>query len=325
MSGFPDFMLLSGNASRSLAFTIAEHLNTRVGEARVGRFSDGEIRVEIHDNIRGRDVFIIQSTCHPSNDNLMELLIMIDACKRASAGRLTAVIPYYGYARQDRKVASRAPITAKLVADLLTASGVTRVLTMELHAGQIQGFFNMPVDNLYSSPLLTPQIREEVQKRMPNNEYDPRSCVIVSPDAGGVERARTYADRLGCSLAIVDKRRSGPNEAEVMHMIGDVDNKIAILIDDLVDTAGTLTKAAKATLEHGATDVIAACTHSVLSGPAVSRIKESVLSCLLVTDTIPLQEEAQSLSKIRVVSVAPLLAEAISAVHTDSSISRLFY
>ena len=318
-------MILSGNANKKLSETIALSLDTAVGRARVGRFSDGEIRVEIHENIRGRDVFIIQSTCSPTNDNIMELLILVDACKRASAGRLTAVIPYYGYARQDRKVASRAPITAKLVADLLTASGISRVLTMELHAGQIQGFFNLPVDNLYSAPLLIHEIKDELTLMMPNRDFDPSKCVIVSPDAGGVERARIYADRLGCPLAIVDKRRSGPNEAEVMHLIGDVEDKVAVIIDDLVDTAGTLTKAADAILKHGAKDVIAACTHPVLSGPAIERIKNSVLTRLLVTDTIPLSAEAKELSQIKVVSVAPLLAEAISAIHANTSISRLFY
>jgi ribose-phosphate pyrophosphokinase len=310
-----EFMLLAGTANPTLAEDISNALGTKVGRARVGVFSDHEIRVEIHENIRGRDVFLVQPTCYPANKTLMELLIMTDACKRASAGRLTAVIPYYGYARQDRKVASRAPITAKLVADLLSTAGVSRILTMELHAGQIQGFFDVPVDNLYASSLLV----NEIQKSVGDEDL-----VIVSPDAGGVERARHFAKQLNGTLAIIDKRRDGPNVAEVMHIIGDVRNRTAVLVDDMIDTAGTITKAAAATIEHGATRVIAAGTHPVLSGPAVKRIADSPLEKLIVTDTIPLQPAAKELDKIHVVSVAPLFAEAIDAIHNNASVSRLF-
>ena len=249
---FSDLALLSGNSNRGLAEKIAHCLGRSLSNTRVGQFSDGEIRVEIHDNIRGRDVFLIQSTCAPCNDNLMEMLIMADACKRASAGRITAVIPYYGYARQDRKVASRAPITAKLVADLITTAGVDRVLTVDLHAGQIQGFFNKPVDNLFALPLLVRELEKVCDKE----------SIIVSPDAGGVERARSFAKKLDIGLAIVDKRRSAPNEAAVMHLIGNVEGKKAILVDDMIDTAGTLTKAAEAVMKHGAQSVMAAATHA---------------------------------------------------------------
>ncbi len=309
-----EMMLLSGNAHKELATDISKSLNTTLGEARVGRFSDGEVRVEILENIRGRDVFLIQPVCAPTNDNLMELLIMADACKRASAGRLTAVIPYYGYARQDRKVASRAPITAKLVADLLTTAGMTRVLTVDLHAGQIQGFFDMPVDNLFSLPLLVNELRKV---RTDNT-------VIVSPDAGGVERARSYAKKLNAGLAIVDKRRANPNEAEVMHIIGNVTGKNAILVDDMIDTAGTLTKAANAIMSHGAETVSAAATHGVLSGPALGRIMESSLSKVWIMDTIPVEGKAIECPKIEVVSIAGLIGEAIQAIHDNASISRLF-
>ena len=312
---FSDLSLLSGNSNRALAEKIAHCLGRSLSETRIGRFSDGEIRVEIHDNIRGRDVFLIQSTCAPSNDNLMELLILADACKRASSGRITAVLPYYGYARQDRKVASRAPITAKLVADLITAAGVDRVLTVDLHAGQIQGFFDKPVDNLFALPLL---VREMEQ-------FCDKEHIIVSPDAGGVERARSFATKLDIGLAIVDKRRASPNEAEVMHLIGNVAGKKAILVDDMIDTAGTLTKAAEAVMSHGAHSVMAVATHAVLSGPAIQRINDSLLDSVLVTDSIPLGEKSDLTSKIQTTTVASLIAEAIYAIHNNASVSRLFY
>ncbi len=310
-----EIKLLTGNANPRLATAIAEYLDIQLGRASVGRFSDGEINVEIADNVRGRDVFLIQPTCAPANDHLMELLILGDACKRSSAGRITAVMPYYGYARQDRKVAPRAPISAKLVADLLSRAGVDRVLTMELHAGQIQGFFDIPVDNLYSSARLSAHVDREL--RLDN-------CVVVSPDAGGVERARAFAKRLKAGLAIIDKRRSGPNVAEVMHLIGDVEGRTAILVDDMIDTAGTLCGAAKAVKDHGATKVYAVATHPVLSGPAVQRIKDSVLDRVFVTDTVPLRPEALACEKLDVVSVANIFAEAIRAIHHDDSVSRLF-
>ena len=313
---FSETKIFTGNANPALAAEIAKYLDCSVGRARVGRFSDGEINIEITDNVRGRDVFLIQPTCSPANDHLIELLVLADACKRASAGRVTAVIPYYGYARQDRKVAPRAPITAKLVADLLSTAGMGRILTMELHAGQIQGFFDIPVDNLYSNGLLC----EYVEREMMGEEM-----VVVSPDAGGVERARAFAKRLGAGLAIIDKRRSGPNVAEVMHIIGDVSGKAALLVDDMIDTAGTITKAANAVTESGATRVFALATHPVLSGPAVQRLADSTLEQVVVTDTIPLSEAAQKCEKIHTVSVAPLLGEAIRAIHHHDSVSRLFF
>ncbi|MDG1482937.1 MAG: ribose-phosphate pyrophosphokinase [Myxococcota bacterium] len=312
---FSDIKLFTGNANPVLAEGIASVLEIPLGKASVSRFSDGEININIEENVRGRDIFLLQPTCAPTNDHLMELLIMGDACKRASAGRITAVIPYYGYARQDRKVSSRAPITAKLVADLLSASGLNRILTMELHAGQIQGFFDIPVDNLYSSGALCTYI-----ERVTVGE----SLVVVSPDAGGVERARAYAKRLGASLAIIDKRREKANISEVMHLIGDVHGKTAVLVDDMVDTAGTLTKAAGAVIKHGATKVYGICTHAVLSGPAIERINASPLESMIVTDSIPLQPDAVKSSKIEVVSTAKLFGEAIRAIHHNDSISRLF-
>ncbi len=312
---YGDMTLLTGNSNRALAARISEALGVPLGDARVSRFSDGEIRVEIHENVRGRDVFIVQSTCAPSNDHLMELLIMADACKRASAGRITAVIPYFGYARQDRKVQARAPITAKLIADLIHAAGIERVLTMDLHAGQIQGFFNLPVDNLYAQPLLYRHLEAELAGK---------PSVMVSPDAGGVERARSYAKRLETTLAIIDKRRSKPNEAEVSHIIGDVRERTAVLIDDMIDTAGTLAKGGQAVAGAGAASVMAVATHAVLSGPAVERIAGSVFDKVIVTDTIPLSAEAQACGKIQQVSVAPLFANAIQAIHANDSISRLF-
>jgi ribose-phosphate pyrophosphokinase len=310
-----EIKLFTGNSNPALAASIAGFLDTTLGRAKVGRFSDGEINVEIADNVRGRDVFLIQPTCSPANDHLIELLVMADACKRASAGRITAVMPYYGYARQDRKVASRAPITAKLVADLLQTAGIHRVLTMELHAGQIQGFFDIPVDNLYASGQLGTHCQEVLPRK---------DLVVVSPDAGGVERARAFAKRFKGGLAIIDKRRSGPNVAEVMHLIGDVEGKTAILVDDMIDTAGTLCKAAQAVADNGATRVFAVATHPVLSGPAVKRLEDSVIEKVLVTDTIPLSSAALEVGKIEVVSVAGLFGEAIRAIHHDDSVSRLF-
>jgi ribose-phosphate pyrophosphokinase len=310
-----DIKLFTGNANPDLAHRIATAIRSPIGQASVSKFSDGEINIDIRENVRGRDVFLIQSTCAPSNDNLMELLIMVDACKRASAGRITAVVPYYGYARQDRKAAPRVPISAKLVADLLTVAGVDRVLTMELHAGQIQGFFNIPVDNLFSSYHLCEHLRGNI----PTD-----NAVVVSPDAGGVERARAVAKRINAGLAIVDKRRSGPNVAEVMHLIGDVEGKTAILVDDMIDTAGTLTKAAQAVMDNGAKDVYAMSTHPVLSGPAVDRIQASPLVKVMVTDTIPLTQVAIDSGKFQVVSVACLFADAIRAIHHHDSVSRLF-
>ena len=310
-----EIKLFTGTANPALAERIAAYLDIPVGRAKVGRFSDGEINVEIGDNVRGRDVFLIQPTCAPTNDNLMALLILTDACKRASAGRITGVIPYYGYARQDRKVAPRVPITAKLVADLLGSAGLDRVLTMELHAGQIQGFFDIPVDNLYSSALICNHLERNV---------DLSNAVVVSPDAGGVERARVVAKRLGVGLAIIDKRRRAANVAEVMNIIGDVRGKVAIIIDDMIDTAGTLTRGAQALADAGAHQVFAAATHPVLSGPAVERIEASVIERVLVTDTIPLSDAAANCSRIETVSVDAIFAEAIRAIHHHDSVSRLF-
>ncbi len=314
---FGPIKVISGNAHPTLAEDIVSHLGLELGHAKVSRFSDGEIQVEIDDNVRGRDVFLIQPTSSPANDHIMELLIMADACKRASAGRITAVVPYYGYARQDRKAAPRAPITAKLVADLISASGMDRVLTMDLHAGQIQGFFDIPVDNLYASRSLIPYLRNT----LPSSE----DLVMVSPDAGGVERARAYAKRLGAGLAIVDKRRARPNESTVMNIIGDVEGKVAVLVDDMIDTAGTLTGAAKALAEEGgASRVMAVATHGILSGPAVGRLAESVLEKVIVTNTICPSETAAGLDKITVVPIADLLAKAIRSIHEADSVSRLF-
>lgn len=312
---FSGIKLFSGSANPDLAASIAAYMQVPLGRVKLSRFSDGETQVEIGENVRGRDIFLIQPTCAPANDSLMELLIMADACKRASAGRITAVIPYYGYARQDRKAAPRAPISAKLVADLLSAAGLNRVLTMELHAGQIQGFFDIPVDNLYTSPVLCRHIERELSFVRP---------VVVSPDAGGVERARAFANRLQAGLAIIDKRRSAPNVAEVMHVIGDVRDRDAIIVDDMIDTAGTLTKAAEVLKHHGANRVVAVATHPVLSGPAVARINSSVLERVVVTDTIPLREEARSCGRLDVVSVAGMFGDAMRAIHHNDSVSRLF-
>lgn len=312
---YMEIRLLRGNAHPALAEAICASLSVPLGRARVSRFSDGEIQVEIDENVRGRDVYLIQPTCAPANDNLMELLILVDACKRASAGQVTAVIPYYGYSRQDRKVAPRAPITAKLVADLLTTAGVDRVLTMDLHAGQIQGFFNIPVDNLYAAPTLCSHIARHVQGA---------NTVVVSPDAGGVERARFYAKRLGSGLAIIDKRRSGPNQAEALHIIGDVRGKDVVIIDDMIDTAGTLAKAASALKEGGAQRILAGATHGVFSGMAPQKILDSALEKVIVTDTHPLRKEVADCGKVEVVSVGHVFAEAIRSVHSNDSVSRLF-
>ncbi len=306
-------ILFSGNANRALSQEIADYLGVPLGEAEVSRFSDGEILVQIFENVRGADVFVIQPTCRPVNENLMELLVIIDALKRASAWRITAVMPYYGYGRQDRKVQPRVPITAKLVADLLTAAGVHRVLTMDLHAGQIQGFFTTPVDHLFAAPVLL----QYFQDRMLGN------AVVVSPDAGGVERARAFAKRLDTSLAFIDKRRTGPNEAKVMHIVGEVEGRDVIIVDDMIDTGGTLTQAVPPLLEKGAKRIFASCTHPVLSGSAVERIEASALEEVVVTNTIPFPEGRLS-KKLTVLSVAPLLGEAISRIHKEESVSRLF-
>ncbi|MDR2301139.1 MAG: ribose-phosphate pyrophosphokinase [Deltaproteobacteria bacterium] len=313
-----DIVMISGNSNVGLATEICESLWQPLGLAQVRRFSDGEILVEIGENVRGRDTFVIQSTCNPVNDNLMELLLIMDALKRASARRITAVIPYYGYGRQDRKVQPRVPISAKLVADLLTAAGATRVLAMDLHAGQIQGFFNIPVDHLFAAPVILNYIKETFLK-----DGSP-DIILVSPDAGGVERTRYLAKRLSAPLAIVDKRREAPNVAKAMNIIGDVKGRRALIIDDMVDTAGTLTQAADFVKSQGAVDVVACATHPVFSGQAVDLISESSLTSVVVTNTIPLNPAAKSLSKIKVLSVASLLAEAIRRIHQEDSVSSLF-
>ena len=306
-------ILFSGNANRPLSQEIADYLGVPLGAAEVSRFADGEILVQIFENVRGADVFVIQPTCRPVNENLMELLVIIDSLKRASAWRITAVMPYYGYGRQDRKVQPRVPITAKLVADLLTAAGVHRVLTMDLHAGQIQGFFTTPVDHLFAAPVLLQYFRERML----------RDTVVVSPDAGGVERARAFAKRLDTSLAFIDKRRTGPNEAKVMYIVGEVEGRDVIIVDDMIDTGGTLTQAVPALLDKGAKRIFASCTHPVLSGSAVERIEGSALEEVVVTNTIPLPEGRPS-KKLTVLSVAPLLGEAINRIHKEESVSRLF-
>jgi len=307
--------IFSGNSNPDLAQRICSSLGVTLGAARVRRFSDGEVMVEIGENVRGRDVYVVQSTCAPTNDNLMELLVITDALKRASAATITAVIPYYGYARQDRKAAPRTPITAKLVADLITTAGVNRVVTIDLHAGQIQGFFNIPVDNLYAAPVILDYLKDR---------FSGEQVVMVSPDAGGTERARAFAKRLEYSLAVIDKRRTGPNVAEVMHLIGDVRDKIAIILDDMIDTAGTLTQAAKALKANGAKAIYACATHGVLSGPAIERINASDIEEVVLTDTIPVVIGNAVTTKIRTLSVADLLAEAIRRIHEDESVSSLF-
>ena len=306
--------IFSGNSNIPLAQEICATLDIPLGKANVKKFSDGEIQLEIEENVRGMDVFVVQSTCTPVNISLMELLIMMDAIKRASAERITAVMPYYGYARQDRKVAPRAPITAKLVADLITTAGANRILTIDLHAGQIQGFFNIPVDHLYAAPVML----EFIKSKFADN------LVIISPDAGGVERARAFAKRLGASLAIIDKRRDKPNETQVMHIIGEIKGKTALLLDDMVDTAGTLTLSANALIKEGAAKVVACCTHPVLSGKAIEKINQSALQELVVTDTILLREDAKSCKKITTLSVSKLLGEAIKRIHNNDSVSSLF-
>ena len=305
----------TGNADRVLAQEIADYLDIPVGDAAVTKFSDGEIMVQINENVRGADVFVLQTACMPVNRHIMELLLMVDALKRASAGRITAVIPYYGYARQDRKVQPRVPISAKLMADLITAAGTNRVLTMDLHAAQIQGFFNIPVDNLYAAPVLLDYVREQ---------YNFKNLIIVSPDAGGVERARAFAKNLDCSIAIIDKRREVANVSQIMNVIGEVESKDTIILDDMVDTGGTTIQAAAALKEKGAGRVVAACTHAVLSGNAVERVNNSVLEELIVTNTIPLNSKKDECKKLTVLSIASLIGEAIKRIHEESSISSLF-
>lgn len=309
-------MIFTGNANRPLAEKVAKHLKIPLGKAVVDHFSDGEIRVLLEENVRGRDTFIIQPTCVPTNDTLMELVIMADTLRRSSAAKVTAVIPYYGYARQDRRIRSaRVPITAKVVADMLTGVGFSRVVTVDLHADQIQGFFKMPVDNIYSTPVMLEDIRQ--QKR--------ENIVVVSPDVGGVVRARAIAKRLDNSdFAIIDKRRPGPNEAQVMHLIGDVAGRDCIIVDDIIDTAGTLCSAAKALKEHGANKVFAYCTHPVLSGKALDNLRDSAIDELVVTDTIPLSPEAEALSNIRQISLSAMLAETMRRISTEESVSEMF-
>jgi ribose-phosphate pyrophosphokinase len=312
----PDFKVFAGNSNLQLAQRICDYLHRPLSRAEVGQFSDGEIQVEVGENVRGHDAFIIQSTCPPVNDHLMELLIMCDALKRASAASINAVIPYYGYARQDRKVAPRTPITAKLVADLLEVAGATRVVSMDMHVGQIQGFFNIPSDHLFASPVFL----EDIRKNFPDLD----NVVIVSPDAGGVERARAYSKRLNASLAIVDKRRPRPNSSEVMNLIGEVKGRDAILLDDMVDTGGTLTQAAAALKDSGARRVVAYAVHAVLSGPAISRISSSPLERAVFTDTVPLSPAARECSKIQVLGTERLFGEAIARIHRADSLSSLF-
>jgi len=309
-------MVFAGNANPELARKIAESLDTRQGNATVGQFSDGEIAVEINENVRGKDVFVLQSTCAPTNDNLMELILMIDALRRASASRITAVVPYFGYARQDRRVRSaRVPISAKIVADMMVKAGVDRVMTMDLHADQIQGFFDVPVDNVYGSPILLDDIERQ--------NYE--NLVVVSPDVGGVVRARAIAKQLNADLAIIDKRRPAANQAQVMHIIGEIEGRNCVVVDDMIDTAGTLCKAGEALKDHGAERVVAYATHPILSGPAVDNIIGSVLDEVVVTDTIPLSEPARRSGRIRQLSVAGLIAEAIRRVSNEESVSAMFH
>ncbi|MHB1925798.1 MAG: ribose-phosphate diphosphokinase [Leptospirillum sp.] len=308
--------IFSGNANIPVALEIARYLGINLGEATVSSFSDGEIRVRIDENVRGSDVFVIQSLSDPVNNNLMELLVMLDALKRASAKRITAVLPYYAYARQDRKDQPRVPITAKLVADLITTAGATRVLTLDLHTGQLQGFFNIPVDHLHGTPILIEPLRKLAQG-------DER-LVLVSPDAGGVERTRAFAKRLQVPLAIIDKRREGPNQSQVMNIIGDVVGRTAVILDDMIDTAGTITQGASAAIDAGARRVVAVATHPVLSGPALERLNKSDLDEIIVTNSIPLRGKEEVCKKIRIFSVAPLLGEAIKRIHEEESVSSLF-
>jgi ribose-phosphate pyrophosphokinase len=311
-----DFLVFTGNANPGLAAQVATHLNISLGSATVGRFSDGEVTVEITQNVRARDVFVMQSTCAPTNENLMELLIMVDALKRSSAGSISAVIPYFGYARQDRRPrSSRVPISAKVVANLLQTVGVSRVLTMDLHADQIQGFFDIPVDNIYASPVLLADLRAQ--------QYE--DLIVVSPDVGGVVRARALAKQLGCDLAIIDKRRPKANVSEVMHVIGEIDGRNCVIMDDMIDTAGTLAKAAEVLKERGAKKVYAYCTHPIFSGPAIERITQgAALDEVVVTDTIPLNSSAQACKKIRQISVAPLIAATLQRIAKGESVMSLF-
>ncbi|WP_026106130.1 ribose-phosphate pyrophosphokinase [Vreelandella jeotgali] len=309
-------MVFAGNANPELAHKIADSLDSRMGNATVGQFSDGETAVEINENVRGKDVFILQSTCAPTNENLMEMILMVDALRRASAARITAVLPYFGYARQDRRVrSSRVPISAKVVADMMVKAGVDRVMTMDLHADQIQGFFDVPVDNVYGSPILLDDIERQ--------NY--RDLVVVSPDVGGVVRARAIAKALNVDLAIIDKRRPQANQAQVMHIIGDIQDRTCVVVDDMIDTAGTLCKAGEALKERGATNVVAYATHAILSGPAVDNITGSVLDEVVVADTIPLSETARRSGRIRQLSVAGLIAEAIRRVSNEESVSAMFH
>jgi len=308
-------MVFTGTAHRKLAESVTQYLNISLGRANVGRFSDGEVMVELLENVRGRDVFVLQSTCAPTNDNLMEVMVMVDALKRASAGRITAAMPYFGYARQDRRPRSaRVPITAKVVADMLVSAGVDRLLTMDLHSDQIQGFFDIPVDNIYASPILLSDVWKH---NYPN-------LIVVSPDVGGVVRARALAKQMEADLAIIDKRRPKPNVAKVMNIIGEVAGRTCLIMDDMVDTANTLCEAANALKEKGATRVLAYCTHAVLSGPAIERIEKSALDELVVTDTIPLNENARNCKRIRQLSTAELLAETIRRINNEESVSSLF-
>ena len=308
-----DLRILAGTSNPALANAICEHLECALTPVVCDTFSDGEIRIEISDNVRGHDVFVIQSLCAPVNFNLVQLCLILDALKRASAARVTAVVPYYGYARQDRKVSARTPISAKLVADFLTVAGVDRLVTVDLHAGQIQGFFNIPVDNLFAAPVFLEMLRQL-----------PDEIVLVSPDAGGVERTRAYAKRLNTTLAIIDKRRDRPNQASAMHVIGDVEDKIAVLLDDMIDTAGTVVAAADVLLKRGAKEVMACSTHGVLSGPALERLNNSPFTRVYLSDTIPLGAKIEQCPKIHMLSIAGLLAKAINNIHTESSVSVLF-
>ena len=309
-----NLVLFAGNANRPLAEAIAQSLHTKLAAGIVTKFSDGETWVEIEENVRGTDVFVIQPTCPPTNDHLMELLIIIDALRRASADRITAVMPYYGYARQDRKVSPRTPISSKLVADLITAAGANRILTMDLHAAQIQGFFNIPVDHLFAKPVLSEFLIREFGDNV----------VVIAPDAGGAERARAFAKMLDAPMAMIDKRRPRPNQSEIMNIVGEVEGKRAVIVDDIVDTGGTLIQAAEALIAKGATEVHACAVHAVLSGNAVSRLQESPVTSLIVTDSIPLVPEARAAKKIKVLSVASFLGEAIKRIHNSDSVSSLF-
>jgi ribose-phosphate pyrophosphokinase len=311
-----EIQVFTGNANSALAREVCESLGVRLGVAEVGRFPDGEVMVEVRENVRGGDVFVLQSICHPPNDNLMELLLLMDALRRASAKRITAVVPYFGYARQDRKVAPRVPISAKVVADVLTTAGASRVLTVDLHAGQIQGFFNIPVDNLFAMPVLVGYLRKRSEGRR---------ITVVSPDAGGVERARAFAGRLNASLAIIDKRRRRASEVAEMQLVGEVRDSCAILIDDMIDTAGTVTEAARVVSAAGAVEVIACATHPILSDPACERLNNSKIQELITTNTVPLRPKIQAeLRNVRVLSIAGLLAEAVRRIHNEESVSSLF-